>query len=512
MGSLGEGSVNPASGGSASHDATPLPFHSAPPFLQSSHETQTNRFADKRQSGVRSVRVAGDIVAVVDFLLIVGAAAIAKFFYIGFYLDSAQEAEPYLALGAMAALIAVASFRSQKLYSIEFLSGFRGAVRRVAFGLGIASLVILSGIYLLKASADLSRGWMLLWVGGSALLVIGNHYLISLFIGSWAASGFFARNIAIYGSGEIAMKMVEHLSLADANLRIVGVFDDLARGVTPRVVLAGGLSHLIQMGQTVRIDEVLVALPLSDEKRISGLVSQLSILPADIRLCPDMAAFQLRPLGIVDYDGIPVLELVRRPLGDWAPIIKTVEDRIAAAALLIAFLPLMLCIAAAIRLDSRGPVFFLQRRHGFNHQVITVWKFRTMSVNEDGPVVSQASRADPRVTRIGKWLRRSSLDELPQLLNVIRGEMSLVGPRPHALAHNEYYSALLDTYARRHRMKPGITGWAQINGFRGETDTPEKMRKRVEHDLYYIENWSLWLDLKIVMLTPFLGLVGKNAF
>jgi putative colanic acid biosynthesis UDP-glucose lipid carrier transferase len=241
-------------------------------------------------------------------------------------------------------------------------------------------------------------------------------------------------------------------------------------------------------------------------------VTQLSVLPTDIRLCPDMAAFQMRPLGIVSYDGVPVLELVRKPLGDWAPFIKAFEDRFFAGLALLLLAPVMICIALAIKLDSRGPVFFRQRRHGFNHQVITVLKFRTMYVTQDGPVVPQASKNDPRVTRVGKWLRRSSLDELPQLLNVLNGEMSLVGPRPHALAHNEQYSALLETYANRHRMKPGITGWAQINGYRGETDTPDKMRKRVECDLYYIENWSLWFDLKILLLTPVFGLFGKNAF
>ncbi|MCE9649122.1 MAG: undecaprenyl-phosphate glucose phosphotransferase [Parvibaculum sp.] len=470
------------------------------------------RSSGRRRFGIRSERVVGDIVTVVDFVLVAGVALLAKWLYIGFFLSSQQEAEPYLALGVLAALIAVATFRSQDLYSIERLRQFRGAARRIAFGLGLASVIILSGGYLFKVSAEWSRGWMIIWILGALLVVLFNHYLASRFIRSWIKAGFFARNVAVYGSGEIAAKMLEHLSLADANQRIVGVFDDLTRGATPQVLLAGGLSDLIQTGQTVRIDEVLLALPMSDEHRLSKLVTQLSVLPADIRLCPDMAAFQMRPLGIVSYDGVPVLELVRKPLGDWAPFIKAFEDRFFAALALLLLSPLMICVALAIKFDSRGPIFFRQRRHGFNHQVITVLKFRTMRVTQDGPVVPQASKNDPRVTRVGKWLRRSSLDELPQLMNVLAGEMSLVGPRPHALAHNEHYSALLETYANRHRMKPGITGWAQVNGYRGETDTPDKMRKRVECDLYYIENWSLWFDLKILLLTPFFGLFGKNAF
>jgi putative colanic acid biosynthesis UDP-glucose lipid carrier transferase len=171
----------------------------------------------------------------------------------------------------------------------------------------------------------------------------------------------------------------------------------------------------------------------------------------------------------------------------------------------------MLGIALAIKLDSRGPVLFRQRRHGYNHRVIDVYKFRTMTVAEDGDRVEQARKNDPRVTRFGKFLRKSSLDELPQLFNVLKGEMSLVGPRPHALAHNQHYRERLDRYANRHCVKPGMTGWAQIKGFRGPTEDAEKMRKRVQMDLYYIENWSLWLDFKILALTPFVGFINRNA-
>jgi putative colanic acid biosynthesis UDP-glucose lipid carrier transferase len=172
----------------------------------------------------------------------------------------------------------------------------------------------------------------------------------------------------------------------------------------------------------------------------------------------------------------------------------------------------MLLIALAIKIDSPGPVFFRQRRHGFNHRVIDVFKFRTMRVAEYGLPIEQARKNDPRVTRVGKLLRRTSLDELPQLINVMRGEMSLVGPRPHALEHNHYYRERLDRYASRHRVKPGLTGWAQIHGLRGPTEDPETMRRRVQMDLYYIENWSLWLDVKIIAATPFVGFVNRNAF
>jgi len=178
---------------------------------------------------------------------------------------------------------------------------------------------------------------------------------------------------------------------------------------------------------------------------------------------------------------------------------------------LVVATPLMAIVAIAIKLESAGPVFFRQKRNGYNHKVITVLKFRTMTVMEDGPSLQQATRNDGRVTRVGKFLRRTSLDELPQIINVLRGKMSLVGPRPHAISHNQYYGAMLERYANRHCVKPGITGWAQIHGYRGPTEDPDKMRKRVELDLYYIDNWSIWLDLRILAATVFVGFINKNA-
>jgi putative colanic acid biosynthesis UDP-glucose lipid carrier transferase len=200
-----------------------------------------------------------------------------------------------------------------------------------------------------------------------------------------------------------------------------------------------------------------------------------------------------------------------KPIRDWGYVVKLLFDYVAATACILLFAPLMLCIAVAIKLDSPGPVFFRQRRHGFNHRIIGIYKFRSMTVVENGERIVQARKNDPRVTRVGKFLRRTSLDELPQLFNVLRGEMSLVGPRPHALAHNQLYRDRLDRYASRHRVKPGMTGWAQIKGLRGPTEDPEKMRLRVRMDLHYIENWSLWLDLKIIAITPFVGFIHRNA-
>jgi Undecaprenyl-phosphate glucose phosphotransferase len=261
-----------------------------------------------------------------------------------------------------------------------------------------------------------------------------------------------------------------------------------------------------------RLDEVIIALPWSAEARVAALVEELSVLPADIRLCPDLVGlrFLARPYSRIGEIGL--LHVKERPIADWWLFLKTVQDYVVAGVALVLATPLMLFVALAIRLDSPGPIFFKQRRRGFNQNMFTVWKFRTMRVMEDGGEIRQAQKNDDRITKIGRFLRKTSLDELPQLINVLQGHMSVVGPRPHAVAHDDYYSSLISRYARRHRVRPGLTGWAQIHGFRGETDTVEKMAKRIEYDLYYIENWSLSLDFKILLLTVYKGFWHENAY
>jgi Undecaprenyl-phosphate glucose phosphotransferase len=240
------------------------------------------------------------------------------------------------------------------------------------------------------------------------------------------------------------------------------------------------------------------------------------MLPLTIRLCPDWIGFQVLHREVVQLSGVPLLTLAEQPLSGWRLLLKDLVDRVLALMILIMAAPLLLGIAVAIKLDTRGPVFYRQQRHGFNREVIQIFKFRTMYADrcDDGigaPVI-QATKNDTRITRVGRYLRCSSLDELPQVLNVLKGDMSIVGPRPHAVAHNEYYGTLIDTYLARHKVKPGITGWAQVNGLRGETDTLDKMEKRVQHDLYYITNWSLWLDAKIVLQTLFVSFVDRAAY
>ncbi|MDO8288409.1 MAG: undecaprenyl-phosphate glucose phosphotransferase [Parvibaculum sp.] len=459
-----------------------------------------------------SKRVIADSVMLIDFVVICLCALVAQWIYLINYLGTSLSVETYLTVGVVGAFFAVTAIRGRGIYRVEKLGSFRGQLSPLLFGLGLSFVILLSVAYMLKMSANFSRGWLAIWFSLSALTLFFVHVSVARVLRRWKSFGLFSRRIAIYGSGEVARKLVEHLGTCADEVRIYGVFDDLPVGSTPTVVVAGGMSDMIRVGQDMHFDEVLIALPMSEKNKISNAVMQLSILPTSIRLCPDLVAFNLSFVGVADYDGVSTLEIVRTPMENWAPILKSIEDRVLASIALVLVSPIMILTALAVKLDSPGPVIFRQRRHGFNHQVILVNKFRTMKVAQDGSYVPQAQRGDPRVTRVGKFLRMTSLDELPQLFNVLRGEMSLVGPRPHAIAHNEYYAAILGNYASRHKVKPGITGWAQINGYRGETDTPEKMRKRVEFDLYYIENWSIWLDIKILFLTPFLGLFGRNAF
>ncbi|MEX1153061.1 exopolysaccharide biosynthesis polyprenyl glycosylphosphotransferase [Parvibaculum sp.] len=397
-----------------------------------------------------SKRVIGDAVTAVDALIVFVAAIIAKWFYIGAVLQSDQDIIPYAAVGGVGGVVAVLAFHFQGLYVFETLARPRGQTRRLLAGLVLTALAVVTAGYLLKIGEAYSRGWFISWISLSALTLVVFHLVLGRVLRRWTAKGLFARRVLVYGSGAIAARLTEKAAGDGAQLQIRGIFDDPESDAATRVAVAGGLADLIAYAR-------------------------------------------------------------ENPLDDWGPILKAIEDRAIGLVALILFAPFMLLVALAIKLDSRGPVFFRQRRHGFNHQIFHVYKFRTMSVTEDGPVILQAKRDDPRITRVGRFLRRTSLDELPQLINVLQGDMSLVGPRPHALSHNDHYSTLLERYANRHRVKPGMTGWAQVKGFRGETETPAKMKARIDHDLYYIENWSLWFDIKILAMTPFFGLVGSNA-
>jgi putative colanic acid biosynthesis UDP-glucose lipid carrier transferase len=355
--------------------------------------------------------------------------------------------------------------------------------------------MLIATAYSLKISANYSRAWLLTWLCLSALAITANRPVMAQLLHWLAATGYTARRIAVVGDGPPRDRILQSLH-GVSGVWVAGEFS------------TSSIADLIAMGQRDEIDEVVIGLSSAPQQLTTRLIEQLSILPVDVWLCP--AELGMPILATSQMGALSLLQVQPKPIRDWGYVAKPLFDYVAATVCILFFAPLMLCIAIAIKLDGPGPVFFRQRRHGFNHRIIDIYKFRSMTVTENGERIDQARKNDPRVTRVGKFLRRTSLDELPQLFNVLRGEMSLVGPRPHAIAHNQLYDRL-DRYASRHRVKPGMTGWAQINGLRGPTEDPETMRLRVHMDLHYIENWSLWLDLKILAATPFVGFIHRNA-
>jgi len=452
-------------------------------------------------------RIVLDILMLLEVGLVVVSAAIAKLLYIAFFLESRQDHQPYLLAGLAGGIVLHYMLRMRGLHERDAYLGWRRRLGEFLMTIGLSFLVLIALAYLLKISADYSRGWLLTWLALVSITMLLSRPASASLLRWLASTGYTARRIAVVASGATGLRLAEKLRQA-AGVRIVGVFDEIGKDGQgkPRASIA----DLISIGQRNQIDEVVVALCNAPQPQTARLIDELSVLPVDVWLCP--AEFDMPILGTSRLGALSLLQVKPKPIRDWGYVLKLTLDYVLGAISLILFAPLMLAVALAIKLDSPGPVLFKQRRHGYNHRLIHVYKFRTMRVAEDGAVVVQARKDDDRVTRIGKFLRRTSIDELPQLFNVLKGEMSLVGPRPHAVAHNQLYCARLERYANRHCVKPGMTGWAQIHGFRGPTEDPEKMRKRVQMDLYYIENWSISLDLKIIALTPFVGFVHRNAF
>ena len=428
--------------------------------------------------------------------------------------------QTYSVVTLFGALVAVNVFRIAGLYQFSVLTRPRLSWKRAIVAWTAVAVILLAVSFFTKTSGGYSRGWSALWFASVAAIVLVSRIAFYRKTRKWIDEGRLYRNVAIVGAGQTGQRLVRQLrDNPEAGVRVVGLFDDrLQRTPSPRAdySVQGNLETLIEYIRNWPVDTVIVAVPWSAEWRIAKIVAKLRVVPVDIRLCPGPAAFHLKAPGFCHFGQIPMLKLLDRPLSDWRSAIKELEDRALAALILAMIAPLMLAIAAAIKIDSPGPVFFRQKRYGFNDQLIEVLKFRSMYVDyEDANADQLTRRNDPRITPLGAILRKWSFDELPQFINVLRGEMSIVGPRPHAIAAKAAgirYGDAVPDYGARHRMKPGITGWAQINGWRGDTETLEQIEKRVEHDLYYIEHWSLWFDLKIILLTVVRGFAGQNAY
>jgi Undecaprenyl-phosphate glucose phosphotransferase len=363
--------------------------------------------------------------------------------------------------------------------------------------------------------------WLAMWAIAAVAGVTGVRFCFAGVVAHWRSRGRFKQAVAIFGSGELAERLLERLKGGCADgIDFVGLFDDRARRriVNPRQrsLAVGTADDLVALSRHRDIDRVLVALPHSAEHRIVAVLKKLRQMPVEISLAPDHAGYILACRDADGFAGLPLVDLHGRPLTFGQILLKSAIDRILAASALVFGAPLLLAVALAIKLDSPGPALFRQRRDGFGDRVIGVYKFRTMYADDTDHDCRQQTRPnDPRVTRIGRFLRRWSIDELPQLINVLRGEMSLVGPRPHAVSmrvEERSNRDIVPDYAMRHHVKPGITGWAQVNGCHGPVATEEALRARVRYDLDYINNWSIWFDFRILLRTVMIVLGQRRAY
>jgi Undecaprenyl-phosphate glucose phosphotransferase len=388
-----------------------------------------------------------------------------------------------------------------------------------AFAMALVILLVIG--FATKTSADFSRFWMIAWFACGSLFLIGYRLAVTIVLNRLSTNGRLERRAVIVGGGKPAEDLIRSLeSQRDGDIRICGIFDDRDDERSPPVVAdypkLGTVPELVEFARVARINMLIVSLPITAEQRVLQLLKKLWVLPVDIRLSAHANKLRFRPRSYSFEGTVPFLDVLDKPIADWDAITKRIFDVVIASVAVVLLAPLMIATAIAIRLESRGPVLFRQKRYGFNNGIIEVLKFRSMYHEMADPEARKVvTKDDRRVTKVGRFIRKTSIDELPQLFNVLRGELSLVGPRPHAVnAHtdNKLWDEVVYGYFARHKVKPGVTGWAQVNGWRGEVDNPMKIRQRVDCDLHYIENWSIFFDIYILAITPFRLLNSENAY
>ncbi|MBA3897955.1 MAG: undecaprenyl-phosphate glucose phosphotransferase [Sphingomonadaceae bacterium] len=406
-------------------------------------------------------------------------------------------------------------------YDVDVRFSVRRAWGRVLTAWLLAAMFLLTLSFLLKVSESYSRLWAFGFIAAGGVAVCGVRTVGVAYLRRLKNQGHFDQRVAIFGAGPQGERLAEYIQ-GDRRLtiRLVGCYDDRSVERLPPAgggqPLRGTLSDLVATIRRGAVDQVIVALPWSAETRLQAIVAELAATPIRIRLAPDLASFAFAQRPIVRLGDVPVIALNERPISGFDQLIKRALDVVLGSIALILATPVLIAAAIAIRLDGPGPIFFRQMREGFNNHRFAIWKFRTMRADaSEHDAIRQAKRGDDRVTRVGKFLRRTSIDELPQLFNVLDGSMSLVGPRPHApstRAGERPFAEVVKSYASRHNVRPGITGWAQVNGWRGETDTEEKLVRRLEHDLFYMERWSVPFDLYILVRTVGAVLFMSKAY
>ncbi len=390
-------------------------------------------------------------------------------------------------------------------YAITRYLSHKGHAKRSLSLWGVALAGALMLAFVTKTSDTFSRGASLgLAVAGFATLLATRGLIVATLQNRARAGHVTSRHIFLVGDEEMIRAFSERHAPHRVGLRIVG-----ASVLRPgEENLCDDLTLAAASARVLRPDDIHILVPWSERERLEACIDTFMGVPATIQLAPERFFDKFDDLHVIRNGSVASLHLVRRPLSSSEVLAKRILDLVLASAALALLAPLFAAVAILIKWEDGGPVFFQQRRYGFNQEPFRIFKFRSMRTMEDGRAVRQVTKGDGRITAIGRFMRRTNIDELPQLINVLRGDMSLVGPRPHAMAHDQAFEAEVALYARRHNVRPGITGWAQVNGWRGETDTPEKVVGRVEHDLYYIDNWSLLFDLSIMVRT----VLSKKAY
>ncbi|HDS1115705.1 undecaprenyl-phosphate glucose phosphotransferase [Pluralibacter gergoviae] len=372
------------------------------------------------------------------------------------------------------------------------------------------SLIFTSGIVSFLSSFDFSFKIFIQWYFFVSVAIVFCRIAIRFSAGVIRKFGYNTRHVAVAGSMPVGISLLQSFEEEPwLGFVVNGIYDDNNQ---PGIKYAGNFNDLILEAKAGRLDRIYIAMSMKDEAVLRNLVKELTNTTCSVMLIPDIFTFNILQSRTEEVNGVPVVPLFDTPLNGINMVFKRLEDVLISSAILLLISPILIVISCVVKLTSSGPILFRQVRYGMDGKPINVWKFRSMTVMENDNSITQVTKNDIRVTTVGRFLRKTSLDELPQFFNVLQGEMSIVGPRPHAVAHNEMYRTLIDGYMLRHKVKPGITGLAQIKGWRGETDTLDKMQKRIEYDLEYIREWSVWLDLKIIIMTVFKGFINKSAY
>ncbi|MEE5081661.1 undecaprenyl-phosphate glucose phosphotransferase [Pseudomonas alliivorans] len=430
-----------------------------------------------------------------------------------------EKPQNFLAMQVFFGIVVVLIFQAMGVYS-EALFSNALRLRSIVIAWSASFGLLLFMQRTLGLFGYLSNEHLVFWYLASLFLYCVIRLLLLALFKHQMRKGVFLQHAVILGATENGMRLAEYLlQHQDIRSGVTGFIDDRI-GRMPKTVanlpLLGNTSDLERLIREEKVTQVLVALPWTAENRMDYIIHELRRFPVNVLLVPDMVAFRHSHNRITEVAKLPMFNASDVPLNGWSPFIKRAEDIVLSSLALLALSPFMLLVALAIKLDSPGPVFFRQKRYGYNNRLIEVFKFRSMHQHQaDATAEKQTIRGDARITRVGRFIRKTSLDELPQLFNVVAGSMSMVGPRPHATATKAagiLFEQAVKEYTSRHRVKPGITGLAQINGYRGETDTVEKIEKRVEFDLEYIENWSVWFDLYILMRTVPAVLFTREAY